>query len=196
MRHALIAAEDLMREGHSNPVVVGALAGALGGVAGAWAMVRFNHALGGGSFRFGDAHPHRRVRAQPNDTDGTFSDEPGTMQAASAVAEPVLGRPLRDHEKEIGGPVVHYLFSAVIGALYGATAEVQPSATVGAGIPFGTAVWVAADEIGMPLAGFASDPRDYPLSRHASALGSHIVFGLTVEGVRRLLRGNPAIRPA
>jgi len=184
-----------MRDQDPNPVL-GALAGALGGVAGAWTMVRFNHAIGGGSSRAGDAHPHRRVSAQPNDTDATFSDEPGSMQAASAIAEPFVGRPLRENEKEVGGPVVHYLFSAVMGALYGAAAEVQPSAAAGAGIPFGTAVWVAADEIGMPLAGFASDPRNYPLSRHAAALGSHIVFGVTVEAVRRLLRGNPAIRPA
>ena len=184
-----------MRVQQSNPFL-GALAGAAGGLAGAWAMVRFNHFIGGGGFQPGDSHPHRRWRAQPNDTDGTFSDEPASMQAASTVAEPLIGRPLSEREKEIGGPFIHYLFSAAMGALYGATAETQPSTTAGAGIPFGTAVWVAADEIGVPLAGFASDPRHYPLSRHAAALGSHIVFGLTVECVRRLLRGNPAVRPA
>lgn len=184
-----------MRVQQSNPFL-GALAGALGGLAGAWLMIRFNHALGGGGFRAGDTHPHRRSRAQPNDTDATFSDEPATMQAASTIVEPLIGRPLAEREKEIGGPIVHYAFSAVMGALYGAAAETQPSAAAGAGIPFGTAVWVAADEIGMPLAGFAADPREYPLSRHATALGSHIVFGLTVECVRRLLRGNPAARPA
>ena len=33
----------------------------------------------------------------------------------------------------------------------------------------------------------ASSPGAYPLSRHAAALASHLVFGLTVEGVRRAL---------
>jgi hypothetical protein len=183
----------LMRVTESNPIL-GAAAGAFGGLAGAWAMVCFNRALGGGGFRPGDSHPHRRSRAQPNDTDATFSDEPATIQAASVIAEPVLGRELEEREKKVGGSVVHFLFSAALGAVYGATAERQPSAAAGAGIPFGTAVWIAADEIGMPLAGFASHPRNYPLSRHAAAFGSHIVFGLTVEGVRRLLRGNPALR--
>jgi hypothetical protein len=159
-------------------------------------MVLFNHALGGGSVRPGDSHPHRRAEAQPNDTDATFSDEPGSIQAGRAIAEPLLGRRLDEDERDVAGSAVHLLFSAAMGALYGATAETQPRATAGAGIPFGTAVWVAADEIGMPLAGFASDPREYPLSRHASALGSHIVFGLTVEAVRRLLRGNPALPSA
>jgi hypothetical protein len=182
-----------MRVTQSNPLL-GAAAGAVGGLAGAWAMVCFNRALGGGGFRPGDSHPERRSRAQPNDTDATFSDEPATMQAASAIAEPVLRRELGEHEQKVGGSVVHFLFSAALGAIYGATAETRPGATRASGIPFGTAVWVAADEIGMPLAGFASHPRNYPLSRHAAAFGSHIVFGLTVESVRRLLRGNPALR--
>ena len=177
----------------ANPVL-GALAGALGGIAGSWAMVRFNHAIGGGGFRPGDSHSHRRQWAMPNDTDGTLPDEPASMKIASAVAAPVIGRPLNTEEKEIGGPIMHYLFGALMGAMYGASAETQQSTTAGAGIPFGTAVWLAADEVGVPLAGLSASPTNYPLSRHLAAFASHIVFGLTVEGVRRLLRGYPALR--
>ena len=169
--------------------VIGALAGGLGGLVGSWAMVRFNHLVGGGGYRPGDPHPHRRHRATPNDTDGTFPDEPASMQVASLVAEPVIGRRLSEGEKEVGGPIMHYLFGALMGAMYGAAAETEPSTTAGAGVPFGTAVWLAAAEVGVPLAGFSAPPTRYPLSRHAAAFGSHIVFGLTVEGVRRLLRG-------
>jgi putative membrane protein len=171
-----------------NPTL-GALAGALGGLAGSWAMVRFNHAIGGGGFRPPDAHGHRRAHATPNDTDGTFPDEPASMQVASAVAAPAIGRPLTEEEKEIGGPIMHYLFGALMGAMYGAAAETQPSTTSGAGVPFGTAVWLAAGEVGVPLAGLSAPPTRYPLSRHLAAFGSHVVFGLTVEGVRRLFRG-------
>lgn len=177
-----------MRQG--NPVL-GALAGAVAGLAGSWAMVRFNHVIGGGGFRPGDAHSHRRQAATPNDTDGTFPDEPASMQVASTVAAPVIGRPLNEEEKEVGGPIMHYLFGAFMGAMYGAAAETQPSTTAGAGVPFGTAVWLAAGEIGVPLAGLSAPPTNYPLSRHLAALGSHVVFGLTVEGVRRVLRGRP-----
>jgi hypothetical protein len=172
-------------------MLLGALAGAAGGLAGSWVMVRFNHLMdanNGGSDKAGDSHPHRRANARPNDTDATIPDEPGSMQAASAVAEPVLGRPLTEREKEIGGPIMHYLFGAASGALYGAVAERDRSTTRGAGTVFGVSVWLIADEIGMHAAGFASHPADYPLSRHASALASHIVFGLAVEGVRRALR--------
>ena len=171
---------------------LGALAGAVGGLAGSWAMVRFNHLIDPDTTtdKPGDAYAHRRDDARPNDTDGTIPDEPGSMQAASAMAQPVLGRPLSEREKEIGGPLVHYLFGAAVGALYGAAAEADRSVTQGAGIPYGITVWLVADEIGMHAAGFATHPADYPLSRHAATLATHIVFGMTVEGVRRGLRGN------
>jgi putative membrane protein len=170
----------------SNPWL-GALAGALGGIAGSWAMVRFNHMVGG-SDEDGGSHGHRRRHASPNDTDGTISDEPASSQTASRASEALRGRPLDERERQQAGPWFHYAFGALAGALYGAVAERQPAAAAGAGVPFGAAVWLAADEIGLPAAGLARNPATYPLSRHAAALGTHIVFGLTVEGVRRLLR--------
>lgn len=176
----------------SPRLLPGAVAGAAAGLAGAWAMVRFNHLI---SARAGttdtrhDTHPERRTAARPNDTDGTIPDEPGSMQAASAVVAPLLGRPLTGREKELGGPILHYGFGAAAGALYGAAAEVDRSVSRAAGIPYGITLWLVANEIGMPAAGFATRPSDYPLSRHAASLASHLVFGMTVEGMRRLLRG-------
>jgi hypothetical protein len=111
------------------------------------------------------------------------------MQAASAIARPLLGRSLTEKEKEVGGPIVHYLFGAAAGAVYGAVAEVDSSVTIGAGIGYGFTVWLVADEVGMHAAGFATAPTDYPLSRHAATLGTHLVFGLTIEAIRRAVRG-------
>ena len=171
----------------ANPWL-GAAAGALGGIAGSWMMVRFNHVVGG-SDEDGGSHPHRRREASPNDTDGTISDEPASSQVASAASEALLGRPLDESQRQQTGPLFHYAFGAIAGAIYGAAAEWQPRTAAAAGAPFGAAVWLAADEIGLPAAGLARHPASYPLSRHASAFGSHIVFGLTVEAVRRAMRG-------
>lgn len=172
--------------GRRHAPLTGAAVGAVGGLLGAWMMVRVNHLIGPTE---NEGRRETRHHASPNDTDGTFSDEPATMQAASRVSEAVAGRPLTKPEKEIGGPVVHYAFGAATGAFYGALAEWQPGAARGAGIPFGAAVWLIADEIGVPLAGFAGPPTDYPFVRHLSALGSHLAFGLTLEGIRRLMLG-------
>jgi putative membrane protein len=167
---------------------LGAVAGAIGGAVGSWAIVRFNHALG----RTEHGHPprqHRRHSASPNDTDATISDEPATIQVASIVAGAVTDAQLDDREKQIGASLVHYAFGAAVGACYGAAAEYRQGATALAGLPFGTGVWIAADELGLPLVGLARKPTDYPAARHLAAFASHLVFGLATEAVRRQLRG-------
>jgi putative membrane protein len=180
----------MTREGRSSNPLLGAAAGALGGLLGSWAMVRFNHLVGGIRDNQRRQPQHRR-EASPNEHDGTISDEPASMQVANLAAEPVVGRPLTEGEKAAGSAFFHYGFGALAGALYGAAAEVRPEATRAAGMPFGAAVWIVADEAALPLTGLADSPADYPPSRHASALGSHLVFGLTVEAVRRAIRGAP-----
>ena len=55
-------------------------------------------------------------------------------------------------------------------------------------MPFGATVWLAADDITLPAVGLAEWPTEYPLSTHAYALASHLVYGLTTEAVRRAVR--------
>jgi uncharacterized membrane protein YagU involved in acid resistance len=64
----------------------------------------------------------------------------------------------------------------------------MPTATVAEGLPFGAAVWLIADEGIVPAAGLSRDSSDYPLSIHAYAFASHLVYGLTTEIVRRAVR--------
>ena len=173
-----------------NPVA-GAVVGAAAGLLGSWVMLRVQHAIGSNGHVSdpGDTHPHRRRDALPNDTDGTYSDEPATMQAASVISEAVVGRALTEEEKQVGGSILHYAFGALMGALYGASAELRPGTTAGFGLPFGASVWLAADEAGVAVAGFATQPGDYPASRHAAALVSHLAYGAVVEAVRRAITG-------
>ncbi|MCA1594417.1 MAG: DUF1440 domain-containing protein [Acidobacteria bacterium] len=77
---------------------------------------------------------------------------------------------------------------ATSGALYGALAEAIPEVKAGVGVPFGAAVWLIADEGIVPAAGLSKSPTEYPLSIHAYAFASHLVFGLTTELVRRIVR--------
>ena len=181
----------------SNPFR-GALAGAIGGIVGSAAMIAFNHLLassGFGESDLGEHHKHRRVDAKPNDSDGTIADEPASRKAASRVANAVTGRPLNEQEKDTAGSLFHYGFGAAAGALYGALAATSPAVTKGAGVPYGAAVFVTAGELGVPLAGLSRHPTEYPLTRHAAALATHVVYGGTLEFVRRLLMRRTRARP-
>lgn len=60
--------------------------------------------------------------------------------------------------------------------------------TRGAGLPYGTAVWLIGDEIGIPLTGLAEAPTRTPLRLHAYSLGAHFAYGLMTELTRRTVR--------
>ena len=111
-----------------------------------------------------------------------------TVKAASAISQAVLHRQLTSDEKRIAGPAVHYAFGSVVGGVYGAMAEMVPVTTKAWGVPFGAAVWLGADEIGVPAAGLSQSPEKVPVTTHASALAAHLVYGATADGVRRLVR--------
>ena len=104
------------------------------------------------------------------------------------ISEGVFGHELQEHEKRPAGAAVHYAFGIASGGLYGALAEVSPQVTTAAGLPFGAAFWLIADEITVPLLGLSKGPAEYPPSTHAYSLASHLVYGVTAEISRRALR--------
>lgn len=175
----------------------GLIAGTLGGLAASWVMNQFQATLSQIGQSSGKPHgaqatqpgaPEHGVGAQLQRTGTEQADDNATERSASALGQPFLQRPLTKHEKEIGGAWLHYAMGATSGALYGSAAELAPQVKVAAGAPFGAAVWLIADEAVVPALGLSKGPTEYPLSTHASALASHLVYGLTTEVVRQTVR--------
>ena len=167
-----------MSHGHSprsnDHLLTNVVAGMVGGLVGSWVMDRFQEALGRLS------HGGGRQGRQPE-------AEPATYKAADAVARTLTGRRLPDEYKPAAGALIHYAFGGAVGAIYGAAAARQPDVTAWGGLPFGATLWVTADEMGVPLSGLSKSPTAYPLSNHATAFATHLVYGATTEAVRRLL---------
>lgn len=113
--------------------------------------------------------------------------EPATVKAAAMISEGAFDHKLTKKEKEIAGPAMHYAMGATSGAIYGIASELAPFTTAGAGLPFGAAVWVLADDLAIPALGLSKSPTEFPLSTHAYALSSHLVYGLATDLVRRFL---------
>ncbi|MBA3439002.1 MAG: DUF1440 domain-containing protein [Pyrinomonadaceae bacterium] len=110
------------------------------------------------------------------------------MRLANAVSVGVSGHELTRSEKHTAGTALHYAYGISMGGLYGAAAELAPIITIGAGLAYGASVWVVADEGVVPALGLSKSAAEYPLSVHAYALSSHLVYGLTTEVVRRVVR--------
>lgn len=174
------------RSGAARSIGRGLLAGTVGGLIGAWCMNGIQRISRGMPARTGrDAG--KSSRAAPGQS-SQRQREPATVQLTRAVVERTFRRSLTAKEKKIADPLMHYGFGAITGAAYGAAAEFAPGVAVGAGLPFGAAVWVAADEITMPALGVSKPPWRNPVSTHAYALASHFVYGLSTELSRRAFR--------
>ncbi len=158
----------------------GLLAGAAGGLAGAWSMNQFQVAVSKLKSKDGAAQAQAGPPAQES--------EDATMKAAGKVVRLAAHRELSHEQKKRLGPVVHYAFGASAGAVYGAVTERVRHLNPAAGLAFGGALWVAADEVGVPAAGLSQWPTQYPVPVHLQALSAHLVYGETAEMVRRGVR--------
>lgn len=99
-----------------------------------------------------------------------------------------MGKHLSKEEKKTGGPLVHYLFGSITGGIYGGVAEYSRSSRIGAGTVFGSALFLAADELMVPALGLSKPPTQQPASSQVNHWAGHLVYGATVELVRRGLR--------
>lgn len=180
-----------MREDNGS-IWKGILAGVAGGLVASWTMNQFQAAWT--RLAENSEKPHGAQSMQPaegssgNQSQDAKEQDDATVKAAKAISEEVFGHELQESEKKPAGAAVHYAFGTASGALYGALAEVAPQVTTGVGIPFGAAFWLLADEVSVPLLGLSKGPTEYPLSTHAYALASHLVYGATAELSRRAVR--------
>ncbi len=108
---------------------------------------------------------------------------------AQTISVGVFNHELTKSEKDTAGTVLHYAYGVSMGGFYGAIAELAPAIKLGAGALYGVGIWVVADEGIVPALGLSKSPNEYPLSIHAYALTSHLVYGLTTEVVRGVVHG-------
>jgi len=182
------------QEPDEHDLVKGTVAGLIGGLVGSWTMNQFQAAWTRAAEGFEKPHgaqsmqPSEGSQAAGSSAQQSADQDDATVKAAKAVSEGVFGHELKESEKKPAGAVVHYAFGSATGGLYGAAAEIAPQVTAGLGLPFGAAFWMIADEGVVPLLGLSKGPTEYPVSTHAYALASHLVYGLTAEMTRRAVR--------
>ncbi len=181
-----------MQDDDDGNVWKGLVAGLAGGLIASWTMNQFQAAWM--RVATNSEKPHGAQSMQPsqgstgNQAEDAKEQDDATVETARVLSKKVFGHELQESEKKPAGAAVHYVFGTATGGLYGALAEVTPQVTTGAGLPFGAAFWLLADEVSVPLLGLSKGPTEYPVSTHVYALASHLVYGVTAEMSRRALR--------
>lgn len=151
----------------------GALVGLVGGLVASGAMNAFQAAW---------------QAAAPSDS---FSDgEPSTVETAEKVAAATGEEAIPEGSKSTAGNAVHYAFGAALGAAYGWAVEYMPQLKLGGGTAFGLGSMLLFDDVAVPAAGLGEVPTESSLSTHAYSAASHLVYGSTLEAVRRFVSSN------
>jgi len=172
-------------------LVRGILAGAGAGLAASWAMNVFMAGPGAKLHELletdGEQRQEREQERQRQQRGEPKID--ATMKAADSItAAATGGQHLSLEGKQKGGPIVHYGFGALMGALYGGLAEYSSAVRAGVGLGFGTALFGAADLVAVPALHLSPPLRESPVKSLATPFAAHLVYGATTELLRRAFR--------
>ncbi len=172
----------------------GTAAGFLGGLVASWMMTQYQQIeakpvkVRREELRQAYATPRPRKRAVHAVSVAHASAEEPTVKAAQKVSRKLFEHELTPVEKQISGPAVHYGYGAMVGALYGGLSELIPSVSAGLGIPYATILWLAGSETAVPALGLGKPATQVPAEKHASAMATHFVYGMTLDISRRIFR--------
>lgn len=167
---------------HKRSLWRGALAGAIGGALGTVVLNFMQKSSLEGTRKLEDSagDDHRYTREQEQLL-GIFEQAHVATAKAVGVAVPAGKR----QETAIG---VELAFGVICAAVYGALAEYAPTVTGGFGSVYGAVLFTGASEIVLPAIRFVSPPADRTAVQHVGGLGGNVVYGITTEATRRILR--------
>lgn len=143
-------------------IVKGAIAGAIGGLAGAGAKMLAEKIL-----------PPR---------------PPGEDSPPVILAEQVAGRSLPEGDKQAAMHGIHWGFGVAAGAIYGAMVEAEPSLGAWKGAAFGLTLNKITHESLLPKLGLAKPKAEQQAQERVSEWVSHAVYGVFTDLVRRGVR--------
>lgn len=167
-----LSKEDLQKE----KLWKGVVAGMIGGLVASWTMNQV--------FTIWSKMNEGKQQPEQSAKKGEQSD-PATLMLAKKFSREILHREISDENLQAAEAAVHYGFGTVMGGVYGGLSEYVPQTKAGFGSAYATALFVGADEIGVPLAGLSGKPNEVPVSSHVLGFTAHLVYGVTTELVRR-----------
>lgn len=180
-----------------NNIWKGLAAGLIGGMVASLMMNQFQSLVGEltvgverghGAQSLQQGSPQHGIGGELQERGSDEEQDDAAMRLANAISVAIFDKELSRSEKHAAGTALHYGYGISMGGVYGLAAEFAPVVTVGSGLPYGAIIWLTADEGVVPALGLSKSPTEYPLSIHAYALASHLVYGLTLEIARRAAR--------
>lgn len=152
-----------------GPLLIAGIAGVVAGVVASAAMEAY------------------QTGAAPLFGQGGSNDDPSTVKAADSASRLATGTPVTQRRRQRAGRDVHYATGTALGLLYAVVALFWPPVTIAFGAAFGIVVAILLDDFAVPAFGWGPPPWRTPPATHLYSLSAHLVFGVALEGVRRLV---------
>lgn len=137
----------------------GALAGLMGGIAGAAAKLLVEQII------------------------------PPRAEREDALPEKAAVHSLEKTERQVARHSIHWSLGPLIGAAYGAAVEFEPELTVRHGAAFGLGLNGLSHKHLLPIFGLPAPVDKEPKQERLSDVASLLVYGVVTETVRRMIRG-------
>lgn len=168
--------------------------GLAGGLAATVVMTQFQNAWG----KIAKLNSSREDSSSSKNSDSESAvsqaeeKENATEKAASKLAD-IAGYQLTRSDEKKAGTLVHYGFGTVMGGVYSLGMAISNNrlrriSPLIPGALFGAGLFLAADELAVPALRLSGKPSESDLGTHLYGLASHLVYGLTLGGVRSLTR--------
>jgi uncharacterized membrane protein YagU involved in acid resistance len=171
--------EDQVPGRNGQQVWKGLLSGLVAGLAGGWVMTQY---------QINSQKLIRKVQPVQDESKPQPPAENPTVTVARRITQSVARRDVPEDKREIAGYLIHYGFGILMGGVYGVLVEVWPRSGAQRGLAYGATLWAVVDETALPALGLAKWAPEYPIQVHANALGAHLVYALSVDSTRRLIR--------
>jgi uncharacterized membrane protein YagU involved in acid resistance len=155
------------RKRRENPWL-GMAAGLIGGIAGSIAIGKFSH-----------------LWAKATHSNMEEKGMESTVKAASAISEGVFHHPLAKEDETKAASAAHYGFGGTMGALYGASAALEPRVAGGRGVPFGASVYLGAHATAVPALGLGEALPNQCWRDELGEFLGHLVYGFVTDVTRR-----------
>ncbi|MGA8532093.1 MAG: DUF1440 domain-containing protein [Acidobacteriaceae bacterium] len=152
----------MSRDDSTRSITRGALAGLIGGLAGAGAKMLAEQLF------------PPRIQGQ--------------TPPPVVLAEQVAGRPLTETNRQLALQGIHWIFGALAGAAYGALVEYEPSLAAWRGAAFGITLNRITHESLLPKMGLSAPPGQQPTQERISEWVTHAAYGVATDSVRRAVR--------
>jgi hypothetical protein len=160
--------------------LAGLVAGVIGGVVATWVLDSYQ--------RGAAAATRQSEKAAGLDPALSRQAEEAHGEVAERVTRAISGTGLSSRRRRQAATYVHYTVGAIAGGVYGFSVEIVPMVKRGYGTGYASLLFLGGSELMVPWLHLGPAPPKTPPAVRARGLSGQMIYGATLETVRRILR--------